>query len=235
MTRRKWRRERLEQLFSDPRSSAAKPSADVVRSFPWWSDAWAELGDLARDDVEAYACFRVGYHRGLDALRRSGWRGSRDTSAGASPSNRGFLRCVEGLRSSAAAAIGETEEEERCAVFLRQLDPAWPPDDSASDVEQVRAGRKPVDPTFLGAHGLSSFRARSSALVRRRISTTGRRVASWVSSSGSQRESTRSGLMPPTSRRWRGSGIRERSGPTAPSSTSTPRTRTRTCRPRTNN
>jgi len=42
------------------------------------------------------------------------------------PTNRGFLRSLEGLRA-AAAAIGEVDEEERCALFLRQLDPDWPP------------------------------------------------------------------------------------------------------------
>jgi hypothetical protein len=29
----------------------------------------------------------------------------------------------------AAARIGETDESERCATFLLQLDPSWPPDD----------------------------------------------------------------------------------------------------------
>jgi Protein of unknown function (DUF3151) len=104
--------------------------SDVVRAFPASSTAWAALGSLARDDVEAYACFRVGYHRGLDALRRSGWKGS-GLVRFEHPSNRGFLRCVDGLRSS-AGAIGESDEEERCAQFLRQLDPAFPPGFSAS-------------------------------------------------------------------------------------------------------
>jgi hypothetical protein len=100
--------------------------SDVVRAHPGSLDAWAALGGLARDDVEAYACFRVGYHRGLDVLRRSGWKGS-GLVRWEYPSNRGFLRCLDGLRSS-AGAIGEHEEEERCAQFLRQLDPAWRPD-----------------------------------------------------------------------------------------------------------
>ena len=60
-------RERLEQALSMPPGQRREAVSDVVRSFPWWSDAWAELGDLSRDDVEAYACFRVGYHRGLDS------------------------------------------------------------------------------------------------------------------------------------------------------------------------
>jgi hypothetical protein len=119
-------RERLESALLRPPGQRREAISDVVRSFPWWPDAWAELGDLARDDVEAYACFRVGYHRGLDSLRKSGWRGS-GYVRWREPSNRGFLRCVDGLRSS-AASIGEVEEEERCAVFLRQLDPSWPPD-----------------------------------------------------------------------------------------------------------
>ncbi|HXW34322.1 MAG TPA: DUF3151 domain-containing protein [Acidimicrobiales bacterium] len=116
-------RRRLDEALAAPPEHRRDAVADVVRSFPAWSEAWAELGDLARDDVEAYACFRVGYHRGLDALRRSGWRGSGYVRF-EHPGNRGFLRCVSGLRS-AAAAIGEVDEEERCATFLRQLDPSW--------------------------------------------------------------------------------------------------------------
>jgi hypothetical protein len=122
--------ERLESAIARPPDQRREAVSDVVRSFPSWPEAWADLGDLARDDVEAYACFRVGYHRGLDALRRSGWRGS-GYVRWSEASNRGFLRCVEGLRST-AAAIGETEEEERCAIFLRQLDPSWPPDSFGS-------------------------------------------------------------------------------------------------------
>lgn len=85
---------------------------------------WAELGDLGRDDVESYAYFRVGYHRGLDRLRASGWRGS-GYVRWEHETNRGFLRALEGLRS-AAAAIGETDEEERCRHFLYQCDPNLP-------------------------------------------------------------------------------------------------------------
>jgi len=120
--------ERLTAAIARPPSQQREAVSDVVRAFPWWSEAWAELGELARDDVEAYAYYRVGYHRGLDALRRSGWRGS-GYVRWREPSNRGFLRCVEGLRAT-AAAIGEADEEDRCAIFLRQLDPAWPPDAS---------------------------------------------------------------------------------------------------------
>lgn len=101
--------------------------AAVVARWPRFLDAWARLGQLARDDVEAYAAFRAGYHRGLDRLRASGWRGS-GYVRWAHEENRGFLRALEGLRS-AAGAIGERDEEERCALFLRQLDPSWPPAD----------------------------------------------------------------------------------------------------------
>ena len=117
--------ERLESARSVPPTARHDAVADVVRAFPEWSEAWAALGDVGHDDVEAYASYRVGYHRGLDALRKAGWRGS-GYVRWAHPTNRGFLRCVEGLRAT-AAAIGERAEEERCAVFLRQLDPTWPP------------------------------------------------------------------------------------------------------------
>ena len=110
-----------DALASNQRDAVAAVAARWPRSL----DAWSHLGELARDDVEAYACFRVGYHRGLDRLRQSGWRGS-GYVRWRHESNRGFLRSLEGLRRT-AAAIGEDDEAERCALFLRQLDPDWPP------------------------------------------------------------------------------------------------------------
>jgi hypothetical protein len=95
----------------------------VVAAWPQFLAGWATLGDLARDDVEAYAAYRVGYHRGLDRLRQSGWRGS-GYVRWEHETNRGFLRALDGLRR-AAAAIGERDEEERCQTFLLQLDPTW--------------------------------------------------------------------------------------------------------------
>jgi hypothetical protein len=83
--------------------------------------AWATLGDLGRDEIERYACYRVGYHRGLDALRANGWRGS-GYVRWRNESNRGFLRALQGLQRS-ATAIGEQDEADRCAQFLLQLDP----------------------------------------------------------------------------------------------------------------
>ena len=95
----------------------------VVGRWPRFLDAWAQLARLGRDPVERYAYSRVGYHRGLDRLRASGWRGS-GYVRWRNPTNRGFLRAVEGLRS-AAAEIAEHDEQERCALFLLQLDPDW--------------------------------------------------------------------------------------------------------------
>lgn len=90
-------------------------------------DVWAAMGDSGRDTLESYAYYRVGYHRGLDALRRSGWRGS-GYVRWENESNRAFLRCLSGLRRC-AAEIGEDDEAERCGVFLLQLDPSWPPNE----------------------------------------------------------------------------------------------------------
>ena len=116
----------LQAALAQPGERRRHEVADVVRIHPSSLAAWATLGSLARDDVEAYDYYRVGYHRGLDALRKAGWKGS-GVVRWANESNRPFLRCLDGLRSS-AGAIGEQVEEERCALFLRQLDPSWRPD-----------------------------------------------------------------------------------------------------------
>ena len=106
--------------------------AEVAGEHPDSMDVWAALGGCYEAEadsmvgvVAAYACFRIGYHRGLDALRGSGWRGA-ELVRWADEPNRGFLRCLDGLRRL-AGRIGERDEEARCAAFLAQLDPDWPP------------------------------------------------------------------------------------------------------------
>ncbi|GAB2584692.1 DUF3151 domain-containing protein [Microlunatus antarcticus] len=95
----------------------------AVRTHPESSLAWALLAERAlaqgtdSADVEAYAFARTGYHRGLDALRKSGWRGAGPVPWEHEP-NRGFLRALWAL-SVAAGRFGELVEEERCAQFLR--------------------------------------------------------------------------------------------------------------------
>jgi hypothetical protein len=117
--------EALDAALAAPEGDRRDQVSAVVARWPRFLDAWARLGDLARDDVEAYAAYRVGYHRGLDRLRASGWRGS-GYVRWRHEANRGFLRALDGLRA-AAQAIGEQDEAERCAQFLRQLDPEWRP------------------------------------------------------------------------------------------------------------
>jgi hypothetical protein len=113
----------LEHATSAPAPTRRDAVSDVVARWPRFLDAWARLGELARDDVEAYACFRVGYHRGLDRLRQNGWRGAQYVRW-EHTENRGFLRALAGLQR-AAAAIGESDEAERCEQMLHQLEPAW--------------------------------------------------------------------------------------------------------------
>ena len=72
--------------------------------------------------LESYAFARVGYHRGLDALRRNGWKGHGPVPWSHVP-NQGFLRCLRSL-GRAAAAIGETDEVTRFDAFLVDCDPA---------------------------------------------------------------------------------------------------------------
>jgi hypothetical protein len=97
----------------------------VASRFPSYSAAWARLAELsldASDPVAAYAYARTGYHRGLDQLRRSGWKGSGPVPWSHQP-NQGFLRALRAL-GRAADAIGESDEAARCAQFLRDCDPA---------------------------------------------------------------------------------------------------------------
>jgi hypothetical protein len=115
--------EGLEAALQRPDAEQRAAVGEVVRAHPAFLDGWARLAGLARDDIEAYAYARVGYHRGLDALRGAGWRGS-GYVRWAHDANRGFLRALDALRAT-AAAIGEEAEAERCALFLRQLDPEW--------------------------------------------------------------------------------------------------------------
>lgn len=109
--------------------------AAVVVDHPRDLLCWATLGDVGRDPIERYAAYRIGYHRGLDALRANGWRGS-GYVPWAAPSNHGFLRSLLGLQQL-AAIIGEEDEAERCALFLAQLDPAGPPDEV---LDRLRGG-----------------------------------------------------------------------------------------------
>ena len=100
------------------------PAADVAAAPPTSSLAWAVLAEEALDDghrVEAYAYARTGYHRALDSLRRSGWRGQGPVPWIHEP-NRGFLRALAAL-TRAADAIGEADEEERCRTFLSDSSP----------------------------------------------------------------------------------------------------------------
>lgn len=115
------------------RRESGHPASDVARRHPASSYAWAVLAEEALADgdaVAAYAFARTGYHRGLDALRRTGWRGAGPIPASHVP-NQGFLRALLAL-SEAAEAIGETEEHERCIEFLHA---------SGTSPEEVRALR----------------------------------------------------------------------------------------------
>jgi Protein of unknown function (DUF3151) len=111
----------LAAALAAPDAERRDAVAAVCARWPRFLDAWSQLGALGRDDVERYAYYRVGYHRGLDRLRQSGWRGS-GYVRWKHETNRGFLRALDGLRSS-AEAIGETDEAARCAEFLYQLAP----------------------------------------------------------------------------------------------------------------
>ncbi|TFH54625.1 DUF3151 domain-containing protein [Glutamicibacter arilaitensis] len=105
------------------RYEAGDEATDLAAKFPASSLVWALLANEAHSEgrvVESYAFARVGYHRGLDSLRKAGWRGQGPVPWRHEP-NRGFLRSLYAL-GRAAAAIGETEEVDRIGKFLNDSD-----------------------------------------------------------------------------------------------------------------
>lgn len=110
--------------------NGAAPAA-VAAEHPTASIAWAYLAEAALADggdtevstiIATYAYARTGYHRGLDQLRRHGWKGFGPVPWRHEP-NQGFLRCV-GALARAAQAIGEEDEYLRCLDLLNDSDPA---------------------------------------------------------------------------------------------------------------
>ncbi|AGP29961.1 DUF3151 domain-containing protein [Corynebacterium terpenotabidum] len=92
------------------------------------SGVWAALaayhlqqGASPSEKITAYACARTGYHRGLDALRSNGWRGTGPVPWSHEP-NRGVLRAIMML-SVVAHAIGEEDEYIRCLNLVNDCDP----------------------------------------------------------------------------------------------------------------
>jgi hypothetical protein len=107
------------------RLERGEPAADVAAAVPSSSLVWAVLAEAALADgrtVEGYAYARTGYHRGLDSLRRAGWRGHGPVPFSHRP-NQGFLRALAAL-GVAAERIGETDEAARVATFLKDCDPS---------------------------------------------------------------------------------------------------------------
>jgi hypothetical protein len=99
--------------------AAGRPAVEVAADHPTSSLAWAVLAEealAAGRTVEGYAYARTGYHRGLDALRRNGWKGHGPVPWEHEP-NRGFLRALHAL-GVAAGRIGEDDEAQRCRTFL---------------------------------------------------------------------------------------------------------------------
>jgi hypothetical protein len=109
-------------LPADPATElldAGTDPSEVAARYPSSSAAWAALAERAfgqGEVVAAYAYARTGYHRGLDQLRRAGWRGNGPVPWEHEP-NRGFLRSLA-LLAKSADAINEEEEAVRCQLFL---------------------------------------------------------------------------------------------------------------------
>lgn len=120
---------RLPGDFVDVEVAAAladhQEPRDIAREHPESPLVWAELAQDALsdgDDIAAYAYARTGYHRGLDALRRAGWRGQGPIPASHAP-NRGFLKALA-LLGETSRRIGDDAEAVRVHEFLQDADPS---------------------------------------------------------------------------------------------------------------
>ena len=118
-------RHQLAHALAAPSEMRVAEVSSFVARHPRDLHGWAALTECVGEQMWKYSAARVGYHRGLDALRANGWRGS-GYVGWAEESNQGFLRCLLALQN-AAAEIGEADEAERCALFLLQLDPKGVP------------------------------------------------------------------------------------------------------------
>ena len=107
----------LRRAAESPEEARHHRVSEVVAAHPRFLDAWATLGDLGRDPVERYAAYRVGYHRGLDALRANGWRGS-GYVRWSEPSNHGFLRALAGLGQ--ARGVRRRHDRRPCGIGDRR-------------------------------------------------------------------------------------------------------------------
>jgi hypothetical protein len=120
-------------LPDDPAAADLSASTDAraaAAAHPSSPLAWATAAEQALadgDSIVGYAFARVGYHRGLDALRRNGWKGHGPIPWSHQP-NRGFLRSLAAL-AVASDRIGDAEESVRCREFLADADPEAPQPD----------------------------------------------------------------------------------------------------------
>lgn len=113
---------------ADAAAASGESASAVAAAYPAYPGAWAVLAREAAAGgrtMEAYAYGRTGYHRGLDSLRKNGWKGYGPVT-GDHPGNVGFLTCVAVL-AQAAAEIGETEEAQRLHDLLQECDPSFDP------------------------------------------------------------------------------------------------------------
>jgi len=113
---------------ADAAATRGESAGTIAAAHPAYPAAWAALALEAAAGgrtMEAYAYGRTGYHRGLDSLRKNGWKGYGPVP-GDHPGNLGFLTCVAVL-ADAAAEIGEDDEARRLVDLLRECDPSFDP------------------------------------------------------------------------------------------------------------
>ena len=108
--------------IATPSSTAVRRPRQVAAAAPDPAPlAWAVLAEQALADgapVAAYAFARTGYHRGLDALRRSGWRGPWAGAVGARAQPRlpaGARRARPGGRRDRRGRRGASAARSSCA------------------------------------------------------------------------------------------------------------------------
>jgi len=116
--------------------------ADIAAHHPRYIAVWPALASLGRDPIESYAYARVGYHRGLDTLRGSGWHGT-GYVRWRHPSNEGFSRRSTRFAATPARSARRTRRTAALCSYASLIPTGIEADLAHRETEAFSPSRRP--------------------------------------------------------------------------------------------